>query len=181
MRLNLMQRSTWRYPHYPPFLSIKRTDFPFPFTHSPLSGLLALNQSNAHGPGSATATQPHCALRLIESDQQDTKAEILSLLAQAHRHRESRIFQAKTGIPVPLWWALIAFTAMLSLFVSFSGIKYRAAAVVMAACFAAGIAAILVTVRLLDYPFEGALALPPDGFIEVAGKVSNLLNQVSDR
>lgn len=120
-------------------------------------------------------------LRLTESGQQDTKAEVLSLLAQAHRYREIRIYQAKKGVPVPLWLALIAFTAALSLFVSFSGIKYRAAAIVMAACFTAGIAAILVIIRLLDYPFEGALALPPDGFIEVTAKVSNLFNQVSGR
>ena len=53
-------------------------------------------------------------------------------------------------------------------------------AVTMAACFTVGIVSILVVAQLLDYPFEGALALRPEGFIEVAGKVSNLLNQVSD-
>src|SRR5262245_23605131 len=120
------------------------------------------------------------AARLRLPEQQDTKAEILSLLAQAHAHRETRIFQAKNGIPVPLWWALIGFTAVLSLFVSLSGIKYRMTAVAMAACFTVGIVSILVVAQLLDYPFEGALALRPQGFIEVAGKVSNLLNQVSD-
>ena len=118
--------------------------------------------------------------RLRLTEQQDTKAEILSLLAQAHAHRETRIFQAKNGIPVPLWWALIGFTAVLSLFVSLSGIKYRMTAVAMAACFTVGIVSILVVAQLLDYPFEGALALRPEGFLEVAGKVSNLLNQVSD-
>jgi len=125
--------------------------------------------------------QDAARLRLTEFDQQGTKAEILSLLAQAHAHRETRIFQAKNGIPVPLWWALIGFTAVLSLFVSLSGIKYRMTAVAMAACFTVGIVSILVVAQLLDYPFEGALALRPEGFIEVAGKVSNLLNQVSDR
>jgi hypothetical protein len=51
----------------------------------------------------------------------------------------------------------------------------------MAACFTVGIVSILVVAQLLDYPFEGALALRPGGFIEVSGKVSHLLNQVSDR
>jgi hypothetical protein len=125
--------------------------------------------------------QDAARLRLTESEQQDTKAEILSLLAQAHRHRETRIFHAKNGIPIPLWWALIGFTAVLSLFVSFSVIKYRITAVAMAACFTVGIVSILVVVQLLDYPFEGALALHPEGFVEVADNVSNLLNQVSDR
>lgn len=37
------------------------------------------------------------AARLRLTEQQDTKAEILSLLAQAHAHRETRIFQAKNS------------------------------------------------------------------------------------
>jgi hypothetical protein len=40
------QRSTWRYPHNPPFLSIKRTDSAFLFTHSTSSGLLARSVSS---------------------------------------------------------------------------------------------------------------------------------------
>jgi hypothetical protein len=125
-------------------------------------------------------SQDAARLRLTESEEQDIKAEILSLLAQAHTQRETRIFQASNGIPVPLWCALIGFTILLSLFVSISGIKYMVTAVAMAACFTVGIVSILVVAQLLDYPFQGALALRPEGFIEVAGKVSNLLSQVSD-
>ncbi|MGH6839278.1 MAG: hypothetical protein ACREDT_10870 [Methylocella sp.] len=118
-------------------------------------------------------------LRLSDPDQHDNKAEILSLLAQAHAHRETRIFQANSGIPVPLWGVLIAFTIMLALFVSLSGIQYRTTAVAIAACFTMGIVSILVIARLLDYPFEGALALSPTDFIEVIGKVSDLLSRVN--
>lgn len=119
-------------------------------------------------------------LRLTEPHQQDDQTEILSLLAQAHGQREARIFQANNGIPGPLWCALIAFTIVLSLFVSFSGIKYRVTAVAMAASFTVGIVSILIIARLLDYPFEGDLALRPDGFIDVTGKVSDLLSHLSD-
>src|SRR5215471_3532123 len=42
--------------------------------------------------------QDAARLRLTDSEQQDTKAEILSLLAEAHAHRETRIFQARNGI-----------------------------------------------------------------------------------
>jgi Protein of unknown function (DUF4239) len=118
-------------------------------------------------------------LRMTGLDQQDKKAEILSLLAQAHTQRETRIFQANSGIPVPLWCVLIAFTIMLTLFVSFSGIKYRTTAVAMVACFTAAIVAILVIARLLDYPFEGALALRPTDFIDVANKISDLVSHVN--
>ena len=37
-------------------------------------------------------------LRLTDSNQQDKKAEILSLLAQAHTQREMRIFQAGRAV-----------------------------------------------------------------------------------
>jgi hypothetical protein len=124
--------------------------------------------------------QDAAKLRLTGSDQQDKKAEILALLAEAHKQREARIFQAGNGIPAPLWYALIAFTIGLSLFVSFSGIKYRVTAAAMAACFTAGIVSILITARLLDYPFEGALALRPTNFIDVSGKVSDILSHAPE-
>ena len=69
---------------------------------------------------------------------------------------------------------LLAFTVTLALFVALSQIPNRMSAAVISACFAAGIASILVVAKLLDYPFEGALALPPDDFITVIGKVSKL-------
>ncbi len=47
---------------------------------------------------------------------------MLSLLAQAHAQRETRIFQAHSGIPGALWWVLIGFTITLALFVSLSEI-----------------------------------------------------------
>jgi Protein of unknown function (DUF4239) len=118
-------------------------------------------------------------LRLTDPDQQDKKAEILSLLAQAHTQRETRVFQASSGIPIPLWCVLIAFTIMLALFVSLSAIRHRTIAVTIAACFTVGVVSILVIARLLDYPFEGALALRPTDFIGVIGKISDLLSHVN--
>src|ERR1700684_10139 len=47
--------------------------------------------------------QEVASLRLADPDQQDKKAEMLSLLSQGHAQRETRIFQADSGIPLPLW------------------------------------------------------------------------------
>jgi Protein of unknown function (DUF4239) len=110
----------------------------------------------------------------VVDDQRDKKAEMLSLLSAAQTQRETRIFQAGSGIPFALWLVLLAFTVTLALFVALSEIPNRMSAAVISACFAAGIASILVVAKLLDYPFEGALALPPDDFITVIGKVSKL-------
>ncbi len=111
----------------------------------------------------------------VADDQNDKKATMLSLLSEAHAQRETRIFQAGSGIPAALWCVLICLTVTLSLFVALSGIPYRTTAAAISACFSAGIASILVVARLLDYPFEGALALPAKDFVEVIGKISGLL------
>lgn len=111
----------------------------------------------------------------VPGDQREKKAAMLSLLAEAHAQRETRIFQAGSGIPGALWCVLIAFTITLGLFVSLSEIPYRSTAATISACFAAGIASILVVARLLDYPFEGALALHSTDFVDVFGKITALL------
>lgn len=111
----------------------------------------------------------------VADDQSDKKVTMMSLLNEAHAQRETRIFQAGSGIPGMLWWVLIAFTATFTLFVSLSEIPYRTTAAAISACFAAGITSILIVARLLDYPFEGALGLPPKDFVEVIGKISKLL------
>ena len=113
-------------------------------------------------------------LQLAGPDQSEKKATILSLLTQAHVHRETRIYEASNGVPVPLWGVLIAFTVMLSIFVTLSQIQNATIAVAISACFAAGLVSILVMARLLEYPFEGAIALPPTDFIAAIGKISDL-------
>lgn len=116
-------------------------------------------------------------LQLVKADELGKKGEILRLVADAHAARESRIFQASNGIPAALWMVLIGFTTLLALFVSFSAIAYKRTSVALAACFTLGIVSILVVLRLLDYPFEGALALQPADFRDVLGKILRLAAQ----
>lgn len=118
-------------------------------------------------------------MQAADSDTQSKKEQILSLLAQAHGQRETRIFQASNGIPVALWWVLISFTALLTVFVSFSSIPYRSTVILLGICFSAGVVSILVVARLFDYPFEGGLALKPTDFAEVLGKIAGLINRLN--
>jgi hypothetical protein len=117
-------------------------------------------------------------LRPGDSQGDVRKGAILSLLTDAHKQRETRIYQAANGIPPPLWSVLIGLTAMLALFVSLSAIENTATAFAVSASFTAGTTSILMLARLLDFPFEGALALPPTDFAHVAAKVSALLSGV---
>ena len=117
------------------------------------------------------------ALKTLDPDTAGTRSHMLATLTQAHTQRAMRIFQASinSGIPGVLWAVLIAFSTVLVLCVSFSSIQYKATAIVITAIFAAGIVSILVVVRMLDYPFEGALALHAEHFAVVLGKVTDLL------
>lgn len=126
----------------------------------------------------ATLLMSAANLRLDQLVDSGKKGEIMSLLAEAHQQRETRIFQCQSGIPAALWSVLIAFTLMLALFVAFSGIEHRGTSAAMSACFAASIVSILVVARLLDYPFEGAIALHSGDFVGVLGKITNLINHV---
>jgi hypothetical protein len=114
-------------------------------------------------------------LKLDDPGERDKKPEILSLLAQAHAQREMRIYQANSGIPGPLWSVLITFELILAAFVVLSGLRYWTSAALVAGVFTAAVTSILVVARLLDYPFEGALALHPGDFVDVIGKIAKLI------
>ncbi len=115
-------------------------------------------------------------LHFDDPDLTATKGQIGELLAQAHAQRESRVFQADNGIPMAVWVVLIGLSGLLVVSVSFAGIEYWATAVAVACGFTAAIVSILVIARLLDYPFEGGMALGTRDFIEVLRKISDLLS-----
>ncbi len=117
-------------------------------------------------------------LKFDDPAESDKKPEILSLLAQAHAQREVRIYQAGSGIPGALWAVLIGLELILIAFVVLSGLRYWASAALVSGVFAASVSSILVVARLLDYPFEGALALHPHDFLQVTNKVVGLLASV---
>ena len=63
---------------------------------------------------------------------------------------------------------LIALAALLVVFVLFAGVEYPVH-IWFSAAFAACIVLVLVLVRMLDYPFEGALALGNGDFVRLLG------------
>jgi amino acid transporter len=95
-----------------------------------------------------------------------TRAQVLNLMATAHEQREIRLYQMGQGVPTPLWVLLVLLSVVLVVLVALAGIDSTAAAMTFTGLFAAALASILVLVRLLDYPFEGALALSSARFAE---------------
>jgi hypothetical protein len=103
-----------------------------------------------------------------------THGQILALLAQAHAQRETRVFQLTLGLPPAMWFVLIALALVLTAFVVLSGTE-GAGTMIFACSFTGAIAAVLVLVRMLDYPFEGALALGNTDFVKLGEQISHLL------
>ena len=103
------------------------------------------------------------------------KAQLLDLLSTAHSQREVRLYQAQNGLPVVLWVVLIAFSVLLMVFVTFSGVEDYFWLTSFVVTFAACVSAILALVGLLNYPFQGALGLTPGDFMERLTNVVSLL------
>jgi hypothetical protein len=101
------------------------------------------------------------------------QARILTLLTQAHEEREVRLFQVGQGLPGPVWLVLIAMSFALILFVLFAGLE-PGGHMLFASAYTAFTIAILVLVRLLDYPFEGAMALSSADFAHLLAQISQL-------
>ena len=104
------------------------------------------------------------------------KSQLLSLLATAHAEREVRLFEAGNGLPGVVWLVLFGYSIILITFVAFSGLEQPQALMLFALTLVACIGATLVLVRLLDYPFEGPLAIPPTDFASRLAMVLDLLH-----
>jgi hypothetical protein len=107
-----------------------------------------------------------------------TRQQLLSFLEQADTERATRLFQTASGVPMLLWCLLIGFGTLLAIFVTMAGVENGGALVSFSITFAAAVAAILVLIHLLDYPFEGALALDPQPFVMALNKVTAMMQMV---
>lgn len=104
------------------------------------------------------------------SDQQ----QVLALLAEAHNQRETRTFQVDLGVPLAMWTVMILLSGVLIGFVILSGSE-TPGSLIFAGSFTGSIVMVLVLVRMLDFPFQGALALDNSDFLKLIGEVSNMV------
>jgi hypothetical protein len=112
-------------------------------------------------------------LRVSELDV-DTRTQIVSLLSDAHAERETRTFQLTLGLPAAMWTVLLLITLILVSFVVLSGTE-EPGTVFFAGTFTLSIVMVLVLVRMLDYPFQGALAIGNDNFVLLHEQIAGLL------
>jgi hypothetical protein len=101
--------------------------------------------------------------------------QVLSLLSAAHSYRETRAFQITQCLPVAMWIVLEVLAFLLIALVQMStveGVSHMLFASVFTAC----TVMVLVLVRMLDFPFEGATRLPDTDFVRLLGQVSSLMS-----
>jgi hypothetical protein len=115
-------------------------------------------------------------LPVKDTNEGAVKLQLLQMLATAHTEREERLYQAQNGLPLIIWIVLIAFAVLLMIFVTFSGVERYSWLVMFVVTFAMCVSATLALVGLLNYPFQGAIALGPHDFLLHLNDVTNLLN-----
>ena len=106
------------------------------------------------------------------------KAELLALLSTAHAEREVRLYQAQNGLPVILWVIIVGFSMVLMVFLALASIERYLWLMAIGTTFAICVSAVLAMVGLLNYPFQGAIALTPGDFIDRLGDITALLQSI---
>jgi hypothetical protein len=114
--------------------------------------------------------------RLPSADTQEagTRNELILLLRSAEGHRETRLYQMTSGLPPPLWCMLLIFSATLMAFLFFFGMENVGTQMMFTGVFAGSLAMVMVILSMLNYPFEGALALQPTAFEEALVHINHV-------
>ncbi|MBV8683843.1 MAG: DUF4239 domain-containing protein [Caulobacteraceae bacterium] len=103
------------------------------------------------------------------------QSQIIALLSAAHGYRETRIFEIDKSVPAAMWTVLILLSLFLIGFIVFAGVEGAAPHALFAGAFAGCTVMVLVLVQLLDFPFEGALALGNDDFATLLCEVQAMI------
>jgi hypothetical protein len=103
------------------------------------------------------------------------RGQLLSLLAAAHQSRETRLFQMEQSVPGLIWSVLIIFASGLIGCMLVFAAKASISKAVLVGVFTSSLTLALLTVYVLDYPFESALQLPSRDFNETLEKVEHLI------
>jgi hypothetical protein len=103
------------------------------------------------------------------------RGQLLNLLAAAHQSRETRLFQMTQSVPGLIWGLLIIFASALIGSMLVFAAEASLSKAVLVGVFTSSLTLALLTVRMLDFPFESALQLSSRDFNETLEKVDRLI------
>jgi hypothetical protein len=110
-----------------------------------------------------------------DSADNQVRGQMLSLLAAAHQSRETRLYQMTQGVPGLVWGLLIIFASTLIGCMLVFAAEASLSKAVLVGVFTSSLTLALLTVRVLDFPFESALQLSPRDFNGTLEKVDRLI------
>src|SRR5262252_635190 len=115
--------------------------------------------------------------RGVDTDPADNqiRGQLLNLVATAHQSRETRLFQMTLSVPGLVWSVLIAFaSALIGCMLVFAA-EASLSKAVLVGVFTSSLTLALLTVHILDFPFESALQLSSRDFSDTLEKVDRLI------
>jgi Protein of unknown function (DUF4239) len=136
-----------------------------------------MQQRNESRAASASFQVLWQTVETVNTDPADNqvRGQMLNLLAAAHQSRETRLFQMTQGVPTLIWTLLIVFAAALIGCMLVFAAEASLSKAVLLGVFTSSLTLALLTVRMLDFPFESALQLSSRDFNETLGKVDRLI------
>jgi len=117
------------------------------------------------------------AAETVDMDPADSqiRGQLLNLLATAHQSRETRLYQMRQGVPGLIWSLLIIFAfALIGCMLVFAA-EASLSKAVLVGVFTSSLTLALLTVRMLDFPFESALQLSSRDFNQTLKKIDRLI------
>jgi hypothetical protein len=132
------------------------------------------NESRA---ASATFQSLWQTIETVNTDLADSqiRGQLLSLLAAAHESRETRLFQMTQSVPGLVWSLLIIFASALIGCMLIFAAEASISKAVLVGVFTSSLTLALLTVRVLDFPFESAPQLSSRDFNETLEKLDHLV------
>jgi hypothetical protein len=109
------------------------------------------------------------------------RGQLLNLLAVAHQSRETRMFQMKQGAPGLVWTLLITFASGLIGCMLIFATEASASKAILVGVFTSSLTLALLTVYVLDFPFESVLQLSSRDFKETLKRVDHLIAAANTR
>ena len=170
--------------------TILASTLPAAQAHAAERAILAYTDAVAHAEWTAMAdrhSSPEAVQKLTEmlqtaaslpsanAGELANREAVLALLTTAHAQRETRIFQMTQALPGAVWLVLSLYTLVLVACVLMAGVESAAWHAMFAGAFTGCIVMVLVLVRMLDYPFEGALALGNGDFLKVGREIAGII------
>ena len=136
-----------------------------------------MQQRNESGVAGASFRALWQTVETVKTDPADSqiRGQMLNLLATAHQSRETRLFQMTQGVPGLVWTLLITFAAALIGCMLVFAAEASISKAVLVGVLTSYLTLALLTVRMLDFPFESALQLSSRDFNQTLEKVDRLI------